>query len=56
MNPREESSGSAENSPRISASFLARLQPLIWRSADIASVIRSKLSENTSSTGRRREV
>src|SRR6185312_1453440 len=37
----------------ISASFFARIQPLICRSAAIASVIRSKRSDHTKRTGRR---
>jgi hypothetical protein len=40
----------------ISASFLARDQPLTLRSAAIASTMRSKYSEKTSWTGRRVDV
>lgn len=43
-------------SPLMSASFFARLHPLIFRSVAIASVIRSKYSDQTSSTGRRDDV
>src|SRR5436190_13550338 len=43
-------------SPRMNASFLARLHPLSFRSASMALVIRSNHSEKTGSTGRRDEV
>src|SRR5580704_9396580 len=43
-------------SPRISPSFFARLQPLICRSAAIASVMRSKYSDHANCTGRRVDV
>src|SRR5262249_49396015 len=40
-------------SPLTSASFLARVHPLTWRSSAIASVMRGKWSDQTSRTGRR---
>jgi hypothetical protein len=43
-------------SPRIKATFFARLQPLIWRSADRASYLLGNSSLQTSVTGRRVDV
>ena len=43
-------------SPRMSASFFARLQPFICRSAAMASVARSKCWDQTSMMGRREKV
>src|SRR5881227_768211 len=51
--PRRDNWLIAAQSLRINASFLALLQPLIWRSAEIPSLIRSKCSDHTSTTGRR---
>jgi hypothetical protein len=50
---RRESSCKEAMSPRMNASFFARLHFLILRSFSIASVIRSNHCENTSSTGLR---
>src|SRR3979490_2699373 len=50
---RFESCWTLVQSPLISASFLARDQPLSWRSTEIASVMRSKCSDQTRRTGRR---
>jgi hypothetical protein len=49
---RLESRLKLAQSELINACFLARLQPLIWRSAAIPSVIRSKYSDQTRTTGR----
>jgi len=51
FDPRFANGGNASKSPRIRASFFARDQPLIWRSAAIASVMRSNHCEKTSRTG-----
>jgi hypothetical protein len=53
---RRESSLILVQSDRISASFFARLHPLIWRSTAIPSVILSKYSDQARTTGRLEKV